>query len=164
MKIKPIKQRDDSACGPTSIQMILNYFKLPYTFKEITKVSGYKKKGGLYNKDLVLAIERFGLSVQEKANSTWADLTRLNKPDKVIVVSWMMKGYIGHFSVVEKVNKESIEFADPDTGKITKMKKIIFLRLWMDYEVSAWYPVKNTDIQLRWMCIVSKKIDKKSPK
>ena len=48
MKIKPIKQRDDSACGPTSIQMILNYFKIPYTFKEIAKVSGYKKKGGLY--------------------------------------------------------------------------------------------------------------------
>ncbi|OGZ73114.1 MAG: hypothetical protein A2908_01120 [Candidatus Staskawiczbacteria bacterium RIFCSPLOWO2_01_FULL_38_12b] len=157
MKIKPIKQRDDSACGPTSIQMILNYFKVPYTFKEIAKVSGYKKRGGLYNKDLVLAVEKFGLNVKEKANSTWADLGRFNKPNKVIVVSWMMKGYIGHFSVVEKVNKDSIELADPDTGKITKMKKIIFLRLWMDYEVKEWYPIKNTDIQLRWMCIVSKK-------
>src|SRR3989338_8716869 len=118
MKILPIKQKDGSACGPTSIQMILNYFKVPYTFKEIAKVSGYKKK--------------FGLNVQEKANSTWADLRRFNKPDKVIVISWMMKGYIGHFSVVEKVNKDSIELADPDTGKITKMEKIIFLRLWMD--------------------------------
>ena len=98
-----------------------------------------------------------GLSVQEKANSTWVELLRLNKPNNVIVVSWMMKGYIGHFSVVEKVNKDSIELADPDTGKITKMKKIIFLRLWMDYEVKEWYPIKNTDIQLRWMCIVSKK-------
>ncbi len=156
MKIKPIKQRDDSACGPTSIQMILNYFKVPYTFKEIAKVSGYKKKGGLYNKDLVNAIEKFGLNVQEKVNSTWADLARLNKPSNVIVVSWMMKGYIGHFSVVEKVNKDSIELADPESGKITKMKKIIFLRMWMDYE-KGWYPVKNTDIQLRWMCIVSKK-------
>ena len=156
MKIKPIKQKDDSDCGPTSIQMILNYFKVPYTFKEIAKVSGYKKKGGLYNKDLVNAIEKFGLSVQEKANSTWADIGRFNKPDKVVIVSWMMKGYIGHFSVVEKVNKDSIQLADPDTGKITKMKKVIFLRLWMDYE-KGWYPVKNTDIQLRWMCVVSKK-------
>src|SRR3989344_5879963 len=133
MKIKPIKQRDDSACGPTSIQMILNYFKIPYTFKEIAKVSGYKKKGGLYNKDLVLTVKKFGLNVQEKANSTWTDIGRFNKPDNVIIVSWMMKGYIGHFSLVEKVNKDSIGLADPDTGNITKMKKISFLRLRMDY-------------------------------
>ncbi len=155
MKILPIKQRDDLACGPTSIQMILNYFKVPYTFKEIAKVSGYKKKGGLYNKDLVNAIEKFGLSVKEYTNSKWVDLARYNQPNNVIVVSWMMRGYIGHFSVVEKITKNSIELADPDIGKITKMGKIIFLRLWMDYE-NGWYPVKNTDIQLRWMCVVSK--------
>ena len=156
MKISPIKQHDDSACGPTSIQMILNYFKVPYTFKEIVKVSGYKKKVGLYNKDLVKVIEKFGLSVQEKANSTWAELLRLNKPNNVIVVSWMMKGYIGHFSVVEKVSKNFIELADPYSGKIIKIGRVIFMRLWMDYD-DIWYPIKNTDIQLRWMCVVSKK-------
>ena len=68
----------------------------------------------------------------------------------------MMLGYMGHFSVVEKVNKDFIELADPHTGKITKMKKIMFMRLWMDYD-DMWYPIKNTDIQLRWMCVVSKK-------
>ncbi len=156
MKIPLIKQRDDSACGPASIQMVVNYFKLPYSWEQIAKLSQYKKKDGLNNKDLVDTLQKLGLSVQEKASAKWADLIRFNKSDKVILVSWMMLGYMGHFSVVEKVNKDSIELADPHTGKITKMKKIMFMRLWMDYD-DMWYPIKNTDIQLRWMCVVSKK-------
>lgn len=67
-----------------------------------------------------------------------------------------MSGYKGHFSVVENMSKDFIELADPDSGKINKMKKNMFMRLWMDYD-NMWYPIKNTDIQLRWMCVVSKK-------
>ena len=73
----------------------------------------------------------------------------------------MKFGYIGHFSVVEKVSKDSIILADPHDGKDVKMKKIVFMRLWMDYD-DLWYPSKNTDIQLRWMCVVTKKNIKKA--
>lgn len=156
MKIRPIKQKDDSACGPTSIQMTLAYFDLPYSFEEIAKISQYKKRDGLTNKNLVETVRSLDLVVREKANSTWTDLLRLNTNNKVIIVSWMKFGYIGHFSVVEKVSKDSITLADPHDGKNVKMKKIVFMRLWMDYD-DLWYPSKNTDIQLRWMCVVTKK-------
>lgn len=155
MKILPIKQKDASACGPASIQMVLTYFGIPYSFKEIARISRYKKSEGLSNKDIVKTLRVLGLAVREKANTTWAELTRLNTPDKVIIVSWMKFGYIGHFSVVEKVYKQHIILSDPYEGKNIKMKKIIFMRLWMDYD-DMWYPLKNTDIQLRWMCVVSK--------
>lgn len=161
MKIQPIKQKDDSACGPTSIQMTLAYFGLPYSFEEIAKISQYKKRDGLTNKDLVETVRSLDLVVREKANSTWADLVRFNTNNKVIIVSWMKFGYIGHFSVVEKVSKDSIILADPHDGKDVKMKKIVFMRLWMDYD-DLWYPSKNTDIQLRWMCVVTKKNIKKA--
>lgn len=156
MKIHPIKQRDDSACGPTSIQMVAAYFGLPHSFETIAEISQYKKKEGLSNKDLVDTLQELGLIVREKANATWADLTRCNTVDKVIIVSWMKLGYIGHFSLVEKVSQHYITLADPENGKITKMDKTIFMRLWMDYD-DMWYPAKNTDIQLRWMCVASKK-------
>ncbi|OGZ41885.1 MAG: hypothetical protein A3C80_04255 [Candidatus Ryanbacteria bacterium RIFCSPHIGHO2_02_FULL_45_43] len=161
MKITPIKQKDDSACGPTSIQMVLAYFGFSYTFEMIAKISQYKKKDGLSNKDLVKTLRVLHFTVQEKANATWADLTRYNTADKAIIVSWMMFGYIGHFSVVEKVDKKYITLANPHDGKHAKMEKMAFMRLWMDYD-DMWYPIKNTDIQLRWMCIISKKGKKKA--
>ncbi|MBI4128335.1 MAG: C39 family peptidase [Parcubacteria group bacterium] len=156
MKILPIKQRDDSACGPASIQMVLVYFELPHSFEKIAKISQYKKKDGLWNRDLVKTLQTLDLTVREKTNATWTDLARFNTTDKVIIVSWMKFGYIGHFSVVEKVSKHYITLADPHDGKSTKMERMAFMRLWMDYD-DMWYPSKNTDIQLRWMCIVSKK-------
>jgi len=156
MKISPIKQRDDSACGPTSIQMVLTYFGIPHTFEEIATISQYKKKDGLFNTDLVETLKKMGLHVKVHTSTRWSDLVRYNTTNNVIIVSWMMKGYIGHFSLVEKVGKDFIELADPDNGKIVKMEKMIFMCLWMDYD-GMWYPAKNTDIQLRWMGVVSKK-------
>ena len=156
MKISPIKQRDDSACGPTVIQMVLNYFGVRHTFKEIASISEYREKDGLSNADLVRTLKKFNLDVKERANARWGNLIRYNAEKKVIVVSWMLGGYIGHFSVVEKVGKNFIKLADPHTGTVVKMDKIMFMRLWMDYD-DMWYPKKNTDIQLRWMGIVSKK-------
>ena len=156
MKIHPIKQPDSSACGPTSIQMTMRYFRIPHSFKEIGKVSGYKKKGGLTNIGLVFALQKLGLKTKTKNTTSWASLKKLNTNKHVIIVSWMMKGYIGHFSVVEKVGDNFIILADPDTGTFIRMQRKIFMRLWMDYD-DLWYPVKNIDIQLRWMCIVSKK-------
>lgn len=155
MKIKPIKQRDASACGPASIEMVLAYFGLPHSFEEIAEISQYKKKDGLSNKDLVETLQVLGLIVQEKANATWADLARFNKANQVIIVSWMKLGYIGHFSVVEEVRQHHITLVDPEIGKTTELEKTIFMRLWMDYD-DMWYPAKNTDIQLRWLCVTSK--------
>lgn len=160
MKIKPIKQRDASACGPTCVEMVLQYFKVPFTVSEITRVTNYKKEGGIYNTQLVEALRHFSLKTKVYKNTKWDDLIKFNTGDSVVVVSWMLAGYIGHLSVVEKVDENNISLAEPTTGKFLKMEKIKFLRLWLDYEAkgsSKWYPEKNSDIQLRWMVVVSKK-------
>lgn len=158
MKITPIKQRDEDACGPTCIEMALQYFKLPYSFDNIATVSDYRKEEGLDNNQLVAAIQQLGLKVTTHANATWEDLEKYNTDDHVIILSWMLKGYIGHFSVLEKVDATDIYLADPEVGEIIKIEKIEFLRLWLDYGDSGllWYPEKNTDIQLRWMAVVSR--------
>lgn len=156
MKITPIKQSDESACGPTSIKMAADYLGLEVSMDHIATVSKYVKKDGLSNQDLVDTVKKIGLSVRSKANAKWADLRQANSEKNVIIVSWMKYGYMGHFSVVDTVEKDHIILADPENGKMEKMEKIIFMRLWMDYD-DMWYPSKNTDIQLRWMCVVSKK-------
>lgn len=159
MKIKPIKQRDASACGPTCIEMALKYFEIPVTTKKIAEVTNYKREGGLYNYQLVEAFKKFGLKTKVYKNTSWDTLKEVNTPDTVVVLSWMLDGYIGHLSVLEKVTDTHVYLAEPTTGKILKIEKIKFLRLWLDYEArgtDAWYPEKNSDIQLRWMVAVSR--------
>ncbi len=155
MKVKVIKQRDSIACGPTCIRMIMKYFSLAFGVEKIASVSKYKKRGGLTNVQLVDTLKKLGLKVRVKKGATWNDLKKNNNKNTIIGLSWMLKGYIGHFSILDHVTKTHIFIADPEAGKIMKLPKLVFLRLWFDYD-EHWYPLKNTDIQLRWMVIVSR--------
>ena len=139
--------------------MVLRYFEVPHTVSEIARVTNYKKAGGLYDAQLVEALKNFGLKTKIYKNTSWGDLMKYNQEGTVVVLSWMLEGYIGHLSVLEKVDEKRIYLAEPTTGKIMKMEKLKFLRLWLDYEAKGtdkWYPEKNSDIQLRWMVVVSK--------
>ena len=154
VKIRPIKQRDNSDCGPASIQMVCNYFDVAYSYPQIIKAAQYKRSEGMSNADLVKALRKLGFSVREKRNLTWEHLEKFNSKNHVLVVSWMLKGYIGHFSVVDRVTNNHIYLADPETGKIEWLEKLVFMRLWFDYD-DLWYPQKSSDIKLRWVAIVS---------
>lgn len=155
MKFKPLRQPDSNACGPTSIKIIIDYFGLPISLMQIKKLSRYKVLDGMSNSDLLNTLDKLHLQTKALSNVSWNDLLRMNKSENAIIVSWMLHGYIGHFSVVEKVTKDHITLVDPLSGSTIKMQKIKFLRLWFDYD-DMWFPKKNTDIQLRWMVVVSK--------
>lgn len=159
MKVTPIKQRDASACGPTCVEMTLRYFDIPHTIANIAKITNYKKEGGLYNKQLLSTLQYYGLTTKVSKNTTWEKVMQCNTKDSVIILSWMLYGYIGHFSVLEKIDEKNIFIAEPTTGEISKIEKIKFLRLWLDYEAKSevpLYPESKSNIQLRWMCVVSK--------
>lgn len=159
MKISPIKQRDADACGPTCIEMTLTYYDIPHSIKQIAEETNYKKAGGMYNKQIVSTLKQFGLKTKVYKNTTWEQLMEINTPEAVVIVSWMLEGYIGHVSVVEKVDEKSITLAEPTTGKLLRIEKIKFLRLWLDYEAKEdvpMYPESKSNIQLRWMVVVTK--------
>ncbi len=156
MKVKVLKQKNGEACGPTCIRMITNYFGLQCSDKKIAFVSKYRQRGGLSNVEFVATLEKLGFTIKTKKQANWNDLKKYNTKNNLIVLSWMLKGYIGHFSILDHVTKTHIFLADPEAGKIVKLPKLVFLRLWFDYD-ERWYPVKNADIQLRWMAVVSRK-------
>lgn len=156
MKIKPIKQPDESACGPTSILMTSNYFGLNYSFDDVAKTSQYVERDGLSDDDLVETLLKLGFTVTQKDTVRWSELKNAHTDKSVVIVSWMLDGYIGHFSVVDEVTDDKIVLAEPQSGKLVTFEKMKFMRLWMGYD-DMWYPVKNTDIKLRWMCVVKKK-------
>lgn len=156
MKFTPLPQSDDSSCGPTSIAMVAAYFGVGRPAEEIEKISGYKKRGGMWNADVLRTLRALGLRASDAANVTWPRLMKAaNDPKKAVIVCWMLRGTVGHYSVVERVTRDNIVLADPAEGGLVEMDKETFLKLWMDYERMP-YPRKNTDIQLRWMAVASK--------
>ncbi|MBI2086943.1 MAG: C39 family peptidase [Candidatus Zambryskibacteria bacterium] len=156
MKVRILKQKHCSGCGPTSIKMIVNYFGIKMSQKNIEILCGNWKKEGMNNKDIVATLKKIGLNVKASYNSGWQDLVAQNSNDKVIIVSWMLRGYVGHFSVVEKMDKKHIWLNDPESGRVIKLEKTIFMRLWFDYD-DLWYPKKSSDFKLRWMAVVFQK-------
>lgn len=155
LKLHSIKQWDGNACGPASIEMTAGYLGVPLARATIAKVSRYRQRQGLSNVELVETLRDLGFGVRAKSLATWADLRAASRSQKsVAIVSWMLDGYIGHFSVVEKVTADGVYLADPLSGKIVRLQRIAFLRLWLDYD-ELWYPRTNGDIQLRWIAVVS---------
>ena len=136
--------------------MIANYFGIKISQKAVEELCGSWKEEGMGNQDLIRVLEKLGFNVQASHDSTWDKLVAQNTSSQVVIVSWMLRGYISHFSVVDKINDKYIWFAEPESGKLMKFEKIIFMRLWYDYD-NLWYPEKSSDFKLRWMAVVSKK-------
>lgn len=156
MKTKHFLQPDDIACGPACLKMVLSYFGQEIPFKKISETSKYQENDGLENNELVELLGSFGLTTDVRSGLSWGEFSRLNIKENMIIVSWMKDGYLGHFSIVDEVAKDSITIIDPEDPKPVKMTRVKFLRLWLDYYKDVWYPQKNSDIQLRWMVVVSK--------
>ena len=154
MKVAPRQQMVDSDCGPTCIHMISDYFGKQVSYAEILSACHFDPKEGLSNADLVLALSQLGFTVSTRSNTSWDVLRHYNNRPELLVVSWMRDGYVGHFSLVERVTKNHITLNDPEKGQYVRYGKIRFMRLWMDYD-DLWYPLINTDITLRWLAIVS---------
>ncbi|HBM45581.1 MAG: hypothetical protein UT05_C0005G0011 [Parcubacteria group bacterium GW2011_GWF2_38_76] len=156
MKIKTAKQKNCADCGPTSLKMLSDYFNLGYSYKELAKMSNYTREEGMTTDKMIRTIEKMGLRVQAKHGNSWDNLNNKNTPENVIILLWMYNGYIEHYSVLEKVTEKRIYYADPYLGKIDWAKKHFFLKMWHNYKDFK-YPTKSSDMQLRWMAVVSKK-------
>jgi ABC-type bacteriocin/lantibiotic exporter with double-glycine peptidase domain len=155
MKIKPMKQSNSIACGPTCIYQTVGYFGDKTSFKEIEKLTAYKKKDGMTDEDIVDSFKKLGYKAERTLSSSWENLVSKNKKDAVLIVSWMLDGYKGHVSIVDKVTKDHIFLIDSEAGKVIKMQKVQFMRLWMEYD-GLWWPKTSADIHLRPLIVVKK--------
>lgn len=132
---------------------------IEFSKREIARISNYKLEDGLTKSQLISTLRKFGATVHAQNNSSWTDLYRCNNADTVGIVAWVLKGYIWHFSIVDHVDKTSVTIVDPYYGKHKTYDRKIFMRLWWTCD-DLWYPEKNTDIELRWLCLVKKKSGK----
>ncbi|OGF19105.1 hypothetical protein A3G56_03395 [Candidatus Falkowbacteria bacterium RIFCSPLOWO2_12_FULL_45_10] len=143
LKIKAFQETlRQSYCGPASLKIILGYYGLAKTEKEIAKLSGWNKELGVNSQGIRRAAQKFGFKVIVKNNSDFADIKKWLEKNTPVIADWFTRGRSdygdsdiaeGHYSVVCGLDARYVYLQDPEIGRIRKLSREDFKKAWFDF-------------------------------
>ena len=142
LPIKPFREKP-GMCGPASLQMVLEYYGVKKSEKELALLCDTSPELGTSAEKIKYAAESLGFKVEIKENSTFEDIQHWIDKKVPIIVDWFTRGgdnYTdsdiadGHYSVVVGLDKQYIYLQDPEIGRVRKIKKDDFLKVWFDFK------------------------------
>lgn len=145
LEVKPFQETlHADMCGPASLKIVLGYYGVDKKEKEIAKMAGDFKKGlGIDDKGIKKAAEKLGFKVIIKNNSNFKDIQKWLDREVPVIVNWFTRGRNdypesetadGHYSVVAGLDNKFIYLQDPEVGKMRKIEKSNFMRVWFDFK------------------------------
>lgn len=129
-------------CGPASLKMVFDYYGIEKLEAEIAKLCGTTEELGTDDQGMKKAAESIGFKVEIKDNSTFEDIQKWLHKKIPVVVNWFTRGRIdyteeevsdGHYSVVVGLDDEFIYLQDPEIGKLRRIKRDDFMKVWFDF-------------------------------
>lgn len=143
LPVKPFQETlFKSMCGPASLKMIFDYYGIEKSEEEIAKMCEVDKKLGTDDKTLKRVAEELGFKVEIKNNSTFEDIQGWLGKKVPVIVNWFTRGRgdyddskvaDGHYSVVVGLDEEHVYLQDPEIGKLRKVAKDDFMKVWFDF-------------------------------
>ena len=143
LKVKPFQEiLNNSYCGPASLKILLSYYGVDKTEKELAEMSGWNKDLGIDDKGIKKVAEALGFKVKIKNNSSYSDIQKWLDKGVPVIVNWFTSGRNdypesetadGHYSVVAGLDDRFIYLQDPELGKMRKIKRYDFMRVWFDF-------------------------------
>lgn len=143
LKLKPFQETlNASICGPASLKIVLKYYGVEATEKELAKIAGWNRDLGIDEEGIKKAVNLFGFKVKIKNNSNFKDIEKWLERKVPVIVSWFTRGrkdYTdsdiadGHYSVVVGLDGKFIYLQDPEIGKIRKLERDDFMAVWFDF-------------------------------
>ena len=137
IKIKPYHQKKWGFCGPVILKIVMGYYGVYASEKELIRLSDAHKRWGTSVSGMVSAAKHFGFGVFYKEDASINDLKNYVLKKKMpVIVRWFFED-IGHYSIVVDVTDKNIVMVDP-LNRIFKIirKRIIpiekFSRIWFD--------------------------------
>lgn len=129
-------------CGPATMKMVLGYYGIEKSEAELAKIMRHSKKLGTTNKDAVRVAKKLGFSVKVKRNSSFKDLEKWLNKKVPVIVDWFTRGRNdhgdsevadGHYSIVAGLDDKYIYLQDPEIGRIRKLTRDDFKKVWFDF-------------------------------
>jgi len=144
LKVKPFQETlHADMCGPASLKIVLGYYGVDETEKELAKIAGWKKGLGIDDKGIKKTSEKLGFKVVVKNNSSFKDIQKWLERKVPVIVDWFSRGRNdypesetadGHYSVAVGLDDNFIYLQDPEIGKLRKIKREDFMRVWFDFK------------------------------
>lgn len=150
LKVQPFQEAlNVGMCGPASLKIVFAYYGIERSEEEMAKLSGWKEGLGVDGDGLRIAAEGLGFNVRVKDYSSFQDIEYWLKANVPVIVDWFSRGRSdypdsetadGHYSVVAGLDSEFIHLQDPEIGKIRKIKRPDFMRVWFDFRGNTAVP------------------------
>ena len=152
IKIKPFQETLNAGmCGPATMKMVLAYYGIEKSEKELARLMRHSEELGTTTEDAVRVAKQFGFEVKIKRNTSFADLEKWLDKKVPVIVDWFTRCRRdygdseisdGHYSVVAGLDDEYIYLQDPEIGKIRKLKRDDFKKVWFDFRGKYIQPEK----------------------
>ena len=163
LKINPFQETlYVSMCGPASLRIVLDYYGVKKSEKELAKLCKVDKDLGVNDKDIKRVAKQLGFKVVIKNNSSFKDIEKWLDKKVPVIVDWFTKGRQeysesetadGHYSVVAGLDDKYIYLQDPEIGRIRKLKRNDFMRVWFDFEGNY---MKLNELIIRQTIVIKK--------
>lgn len=144
LKIKPFQETlNASMCGPASLKIVLDYYGLEKSEKELAKLCQHDINLGIDDEKIKKLAESLEFKVKIKNNSNFKNIEKWLDKKVPVIVNWFTRGRQdysesevadGHYSVVSGLDEKYIYLQDPEIGKIRKLKRDDFMRVWFDFK------------------------------
>ncbi len=141
--VKPFQETlFKSMCGPGSLKMVFNYYGIEKSEEEIAKLAGTTEDLGTDDQGIKKAAESLGFTVEIKNESSFEDIQEYLNKKIPVIVNWFTRGRInyddsqvpdGHYSVVVGLDEGFIYLQDPEIGKLRKIERDDFMKVWFDF-------------------------------
>ena len=143
LKLKPFQETlNKGMCGPASIKIVLDYYGIDKTEKELAEMAEWNKDLGIDDKGIEKTAKHFGFKVKIKNNSSFENIEKWLDKKVPVIITWFTRGRCdytdsdiadGHYSVVAGLDDKFIYLQDPEIGKIRKLKRDNFMKVWFDF-------------------------------
>ncbi|OGF26475.1 hypothetical protein A2477_02320 [Candidatus Falkowbacteria bacterium RIFOXYC2_FULL_47_12] len=163
LDIKPFQEKlYHSYCGPATLKILFSYYGIEKTEKELAKISGWDKVLGIDDRGMKKAAEKLGFKVKIKNNSSYQEMQSWLKKGTPVIVDWFTRGRNdypesetadGHYSVVAGLDNKFIYLQDPEIGKMRKIKRYDFMRVWFDFTGDY---IKSGELIIRQIIVIHK--------
>ena len=162
LPVKPFQETlFKSMCGSASLKMVFDYYGIEKSEEEIAKLAGTTDDLGTDDQGIKKAAEELGFKVEIKNGSSFEDIQGYLSKKTPVIVNWFTRGRIdyddsqvpdGHYSVVVGLDTEFIYLQDPEIGKLRKIERSDFMKVWFDFKGEH---IKSDELIIRQLIAIS---------
>ena len=129
-------------CGPASLKIILDYYGLVKSEKELAELMEATALG-TDDQSIARTAVSLGYRAEVKNESDFSDIEAWLLKGVPVIVDWFSRGRIdyslsaiadGHYSVIIGLNDDHIYLQDPEIGGLREISRNDFMKVWFDFK------------------------------